>query len=406
VTQPEVVDNQLMLLPARTSAEAAAWGSAAMEYALLFRDVHFARDPKGVDWRGYQHVTIVRPRFWSHDLPLVIKQANPSIVIDRIPVDTPEALQVVLNVRVYYGWRYGPRTEFDWAQLWPPAVTLIGLHGRSDGELQDPDYPIVTKARMEAVKITTHATLESVERLKAIHPEMFVLIRPLVSFTENGQPRRISPQEFVRFTVPDLSRLYHYDRSLRYVEIHNEPNLRGEGLGGSWRDGAEFGEWFLEVLRLYRALFPDGVFGFPGLSPGPTSAAGGRMDSETFLTQAEAAAQQADWIGLHAYWVSERELTDPKLGFNFVNYRARFPEKLLFITEFGNPNQPKPVVAEQYARYYGMLRRVPGLGGAFAYVVSTSDPVESPRWAWRDEAGQDVGIAPIVGQRTYIRDTP
>jgi hypothetical protein len=109
-------------------------------------------------------------------------------------------------------------------------------------------------------------------------------------------------------------------------------------------------------------------------------------------------------VGVHAYWVNEREITDDREGFGFTLYRQRFPEKLLFITEFGNPAQPKPVVAEQYARYYGALRRAPGLGAAFAYVVSTSNPAESALWAWRDEAGQDLGLAAEVGRRRYIDD--
>ena len=397
------VDHQLMLLPARTSAAASAWGSAAMEYAAAFQTVDFARDPESVDWRGYQHVSIVRPRFWPEDLPLVVKQANPAAVIDRIPVDTPEALQLVLNVRAYYGWRYGPQTEFDWAQLWEPGVALIGVHGRADGELQGADYPIVARARLEALKITSHATLATVQRLRAINPQLFILIRPVESFTDKGRLRTVTPAQFVARTTPDVSRLYDADPSLRYIEIHNEPNLREEGLGGAWNDGAEFGDWFLEVLALYRQRFPDARFGFPGLSPGPTSAAQGRLDAEQFLSQAEIAAQQADWIGLHAYWVNEKEITDERLGFGFVSYRARFPEKLLFITEFGNPAQPKDVIADQYARYYGMLRNVRGLGAAFAYLISTPDPIESARWAWRDEAGNDVGIAAVVGRRTYIR---
>ncbi|OGO47524.1 MAG: hypothetical protein A2W37_12255 [Chloroflexi bacterium RBG_16_63_12] len=101
--------------------------------------------------------------------------------------------------------------------------------------------------------------------------------------------------------------------------------------------------------------------------------------------------------------MNEREISDERLGFGFMDYRARFPEKLLFVTEFGNPLQPKNVIADQYARYYGMLRHVRGLGAAFAYVISSPGPVESARWAWRDEAGNDVGIAAVVGQRKYVR---
>jgi hypothetical protein len=396
---------QLMLLPARTPAEASAWGSVAMEYAGAFETVHFARDPETVDWRGYQRVSIVRPSFWPDDLLLLIRQANPVILIDRIPVDTPEALQFILHVRTYYGWRYGPQNDFDWARLWPPGKALIGLHGRSNGELQSADYAIVRAARMEAVKITSHATLQTVRQLRVINPEMFILVRPMAAFTTvAGSPRRVTPQEFFEWTVDDLDRLLNYDPSLRFVEIHNEPNVTLEGLTASWRDGLEFGQWFLDVLHRYRQRYPNLQFGFPGLSPGPTSAAQGRMSSALFLEQAASAAQQADWIGLHAYWVSEREFSDEALGLAFAQYRERFPEKLLFITEFGNPQQPKSVVAEQYARYYGLLRRVPGLGAAFAYVVSTSDAVESPRWAWRDEAGRDLGIAAEIGRRRFIRD--
>ena len=56
-------EEQLILLPARSPAEASTWGAAVMEYAAAFENVHFSRDPEVVDWRGYQHVTIVRPRF-------------------------------------------------------------------------------------------------------------------------------------------------------------------------------------------------------------------------------------------------------------------------------------------------------------------------------------------------------
>lgn len=402
---PLLPDYQLVLLPARTAQAAAAWGSAAMAYAAFFPDVHFARDPARVDWRGYSHITVINPAYWPDDLIAQIKQANPAASVDLIPVSAPEVLQTILNVRVYTGLRYGPQRAVDWAQLWPAGRCLIGLHGRADGELQDLDFDVLRQARVEAVKLTSDATAESVRRLREWSPDVFILVRAFMPFEVNGQTRLITPREFYELTAPNVARLYDFDPGVRYIELHNEPNLRGEGLGSSWADGRGFADWFLEVLDFYRARFPEALFGFPGLSPGPALAAAGRADSDTFLAQAEAAAQAADWIGVHAYWVNEREITDERNGFGFTRYRERYPEKLLFVTEFGNPAQPKAVVAEQYGRYYGALRRVPGLGAAFAYVLSTSNPEESARWAWRDEAGRDQGLAAEVGLRRFIDDS-
>ncbi|MGH2524704.1 MAG: hypothetical protein ACRDH2_19530 [Anaerolineales bacterium] len=138
-------ESQLMLLPARTPAEASAWGSAAMGYAAAFQAVHFARDPERVDWRGYQRVTIIAPTstpFWPEDLPLLIKQANPDAVIDQIAVETPEALQLILNVRVYYGWRYGPQTAFDWAQLWYALLRKVNGLGAAFAYLVSTPDPV------------------------------------------------------------------------------------------------------------------------------------------------------------------------------------------------------------------------------------------------------------------------
>lgn len=395
-------EEQLILLPARTAREMVRWGAAALDYAVAFGGMAFERQVDRVDFSQFDHVTVVRPDFWPEDLILTIRQQNPRAVIEPLYASTPEILNIVLNVRVYYGWRYGPQTEQDWAVLWPDGVCRIGLHGRSDGEFQEADYPIVRRARAEAVKVTTHATMQTVGRLRSINPNVFVMVRPIASFFDQGQPRSVTPENFIEWTLSDLARLYDHDPQIRYVEVHNEPNITIEGFGGSWRDGAEFGRWFLDVVSLYRQRFPEAKFGFPGLSPGP-SIDGIRQDSQVFLEQASFAAVQADWIGVHAYWVNEREMSDPNLGLAAFDYRRRFPDKLLFVTEFGNPQDSKPVVASQYSRFYGAHRHVNGLGAAFAYVLSTSDPVETARWAWRQEDGTDVGIAGVIGRRDFIR---
>jgi hypothetical protein len=280
-------------------------------------------------------------------------------------------------------------------------MSLIGLHGRADGELLGPDFDIVRRARVEGVKLTSHATDESVKALKAINPGVFIIVRPITSFVDDERGRHISPDDFVNDTANDLQRMFDADPTIQLIEVHNEPNLVIEGLNGSWGNGREFSTWFDRVVQLYRERWPDKKFGFPGLSPGITMH-NVRQDMRQFLGEAALSMARADWIAVHGYWINEREMTDITGGFTWKVFRQLFPDKLLIITEFGNPLQPKQLVAEQYARYYGILRHIPGLGGAFAYISSTSDRVESARWAWRDETGQDVGIASEIGLRRFI----
>src|SRR5258708_12054419 len=90
------------LPPARAPTESSAWGSAAMEYAAAFQTIDFSRDPERVDWRAYQHVTLVRPSFWPADLILGLKPANPELQFHRLPAHTPHPLQLLLPLPAHY----------------------------------------------------------------------------------------------------------------------------------------------------------------------------------------------------------------------------------------------------------------------------------------------------------------
>ncbi len=399
---PEQPIEQLFLVPGNTKAEVATWGAAVLEYATYFPGVFISHDYADALRPEFERLTIVEPDSWPDDLWTMIKQNPRKLVLEKLSAPTPEVLAEILHVRVYYGLRFGFQTEYDWAQQWAPGVSLIGLHGRSDGELQGVDFDIVQKARLEAIKLTSSATPKTLERLRAINPGLFIMVRPILNFNNDGRALRIGPQEFFDATVNDLQRMFDYDPTIQYIEVHNEPNLVIEGLSGWWSNGKEFGSWFDEVVRLYRERWPGKKYGFPGLSPGGDMT-NVREAMRQFLGEAALAAARADWIAVHGYWINDRQMTEPIHGFTWQTYREFFPDKLLFITEFGNPSQPKPLVADQYARYYGILRHIKGLGGAVSYVVSTSNSYESPRWSWRDENGQDVGIAAEIGLRRYIR---
>jgi hypothetical protein len=393
---------QLFLVPGKTAAEVAQWGAAVAEFAAQFPGVYISPDWAEASKDQYERITLVNPDSWPEELWLAIKQNPRPIVVEQIIAPTPDVLAETLHTRTESNMRFGLESQFDWSPQWPYEVGLIGLHGRGDGEMQGADLDVVRRARLEGVKLTSHASGSSVKAIKAINPNMFILVRPIMSFDDGGRARNISPEDFVRGTVNDMQRLFDADPTINYVEVHNEPNLTIEGLGGAWHNGREFATWFDRVVQLYKERWPFKKYGFPGLSPGALNNQR-LIDYKQFLADAALSAARADWVAVHGYWASELEMTDSNGGFTWRTVRQFFPDKLLIITEFGNPTESKPVVAEQYARYYGMLRRVPGLGGAFAYISSISDRRESARWAWRDEDGEDMGIADVIGLRQYIQ---
>lgn len=399
---PEPRIEQLFLVPGKTKAEVATWGAAVLEFANMFPGVYISSDYRHALQPHFEQITIVDSDEWQEEVWLFLKQNPRKVVLETLVAPTPDVLAEILHVRVYSGLRFGFQTQFDWSPVWKYGVCFIGLHGRSDGEMLDQDMRLVIEARVEAVKLTSHATPTSLKALRRTNPGLFLMVRPIMSFWENERPRRVSPQQFVDETTLDLQRLFDEDPNIEYIEVHNEPNLAIEGWTASWNNGAEFGNWFNEVVRLYRQRWPNKKYGFPGLSPG-IGMANIRHEYKQFLSQAGVAVNRADWIAVHAYWGSEFEMLSVEGGFIWRLYRQLFHDKLLFVTEFGNPIQPKNIVANQYARYYGLLRRVGGLGGAFSYVVSTSNSEESPRWAWRTETGVDHGIAREIGLRRFIR---
>jgi len=148
----------------------------------------------------------------------------------------------------------------------------------------------------------------------------------------------------------------------------------------NWRDGAEFGSWFTQVLAILRQRCPEGKFGFPGLSPQfsppDTPVLSAESDVYRFLTGAAPAIAQSDWVGVHCYWQNDSDghwgMQSESDGMFWKQFRTRFPDKLLMITEFSNNNASVNPAEKgrQYARYFQLLRDEPNLGAAFAFALS------------------------------------
>jgi hypothetical protein len=280
--------------------------------------------------------------------------------------------------------------KFDW----PLNRCLVGLHSRADGPVQPPDLEVIKAARIEAVKFLSSAQPADVDHVRAVRPDAFFMVRMFAGFNN----RVVTPADFCSWMEYELKPFY--ERGVRYFEVHNEPNLQIEGWGYTWQDGRQFAAWFIDVIRRLRLLYPLAKFGYPGLSPGHTIP-GQRLELALFLDQSDDAARAADWVGCHCYWQDEAALRQPSGGLGYEDYRRRFPDKLLFITEFSNtsPTADAQSKGAQYVEFYRRLRVVPGVGAAFAFVMSAS--ANFPHEVWRAEDGRASAVPALVGKRGF-----
>jgi hypothetical protein len=256
---------------------------------------------------------------------------------------------------------------------WPFNRCLIGLHDRADRHPQPADYAIAGN-RFESIKVQSGIGVEAMRRYNA----RFYLCRLFESW--NG--RHVPVRDFVNTVANDIGRLV--DAGVEYFEFHNEPNLTHEGLRahgvqGSWSNGAEFAQYFIEGRKLLRQRFPGIKVGFPGLSPGSSTAyefghdRGFRLNHMEFLNGAVAAIREADFLCVHAYYINMEEVRTSALEQVRI-YRQRWPNKLLFVTEFSNPNPQRNIPAAERGRqarlFYQLVGQIPGVGAAYYFIVS------------------------------------
>jgi hypothetical protein len=296
-----------------------------------------------------------------------------------------EAVMEKLNIRP--GSSKGK--TFPWVR-----PCLVGVNGRDDGTIQEADFLAIKTAKVEGVKVQENTPSHVVERLRQLIPNLFIMARIAYDI---GQ-KKVTAQEWGKRMLPEIGRLY--DLGIRYFEIHQSPNLQMYGWNYSWHTGREFGRWWMDVTSPLKEGFPEARFGFPGVSPGG-QVPGQRLDAKVFLEQADDAIQMADWVGVNCFWSNEDEMSAPNKGEFYKYVRERFPDKLLFITEFANVNDMVNTLAKgnQYLKYYQKLREEAGIGGAFAQVLSS--PSGFGKMRWRNEDGNLTEIPNRVGEREF-----
>jgi hypothetical protein len=243
---------------------------------------------------------------------------------------------------------------------WPTGYCLPGVT-LPDGKLDNKYVGSLKQRPPEAIIINIRTPHEDIARLRQIGPPIFIMTR--LHFA--GRSKVLSAEDWVANVRPHLKT--HVEAGVTFFEVHHTPNVGSEGAFSSWENGKEFARWWLDVVALLRQHFPGGKFGFPALALGPLIP-GQRLDSTTFLNEADEAMLSADWIGVNCLWSDEREMVDERKGAYYKTLRPYFPGHMFFITEFGNVNVTvhATVKEREHAHFYSLVRNEPGIAAAFA----------------------------------------
>jgi hypothetical protein len=314
---------------------------------------------------------------------------------------------------------------------WKFGVCLAGVGNADANVWHEQAFPESIKAaRLEALKLVPlndGAKMSKVYNWLRAQGIAFVMVRltwkPNPIWADMPAATRMSNavQSFVETTRGQLE--FAYDNGVRYFEVHNEPNITpnptdpiGDGLGSAWLGPGDFAEWFSRVTDALRAIRGDIYLGFPGLAPRGTDYAdyGGGMvkvngqpllwNTDKWLSICKPVIdEKADWIGAHCYWQFDGNglygIQNPDSGgMYWRRYKAKFPGKLLFITEFSNnggaiSHQDK---GRQYANYIAMLRNEKAIGAAFAYALYWATDPNHEGWVSANEEGK-FKMGPIPG---------
>jgi hypothetical protein len=257
-------------------------------------------------------------------------------------------------------------------------MARIGLNARNDVFFPEEDFRLIQEARIETLKILSLTDVSVCERIRRENPSVEFIVR--LWDKGFGLGKHPAPQEFVERVAPRIQAFRPYAEKF---EIHNEPNHfhKLEGWGSSDEQARDFRDWYLEVLRRLRELFPWAKFGFPGLAINYP-----HRDLE-WLEICRDAVEESDWLGCHCYWQYENHLS-PEWGLRFKLYHELFPHKPIEITEFGDstPNLSPEDMARKYVEYYQELYKYPYVNSACSFIASSPDPAWAP-FAWRTEEG-------------------
>lgn len=232
-----------------------------------------------------------------------------------------------------------------------------GVHA-PNRDWQEADYARVARSGLGTVKLMSYHAPATFARLQRDNPGLTLVVRLDTPWNELPAPER-----FVAAHAPYLRALVSAGYDL-WVEIGNEPNLELHPQAE-----VAFAAWYLEVLPRLRREAPGPRYGFPGLAQQH------RLDA--WLETNDRAIAASDWLGVHAYWKTPREMLDPRAGLVAVSLHRRFPALPLMITEAGHEGSLLPPAerSAQYGRFVRTIARLSYVRGVQFFILSGT-----PQW--------------------------
>lgn len=316
--------------------------------------------------------------------PTPPRQLPPSVVPSPGPAPQPQ-----------------PPGDGDLVQMRP----RVGIHWRNSPDSRERDFQAVRVVKMEAIKVMSFTPPEVAIRLRQeseLGDRLEFLVR-LYSGAFGAGHRHPSPDDFVKEMRPRIDAWLPFARK---YEVHNEPNHHDgiEGWGSTDADARDFNDWFMVTFDLLHRLYPEALFGFPGLALNQP-----HRDLE-WLQICRPAIEQAHWLGAHAYWqnptAGDKNHLSLDWGMRPAQYSLEFPGKLIEITEVGCSNGvdglPMGRIPDDYVEWLAEMFRfaaesgVVNVGAAYFFLLSAPQEAWLP-FVWVLENGSYRPVVNAVG---------
>lgn len=267
---------------------------------------------------------------------------------------------------------------------------LVGVHGSNKDRWDPWDYIAVKDANVSVLKMMSHTDESVFAQLYRNHPNIEFIVRLYDDRIGSGGP--VGVTAFLDKMIPIVRRLMKYTNKF---EIHNEPNhVEGiEGWGAERADAEYFKSWYGIVLDTLKDTCSGAKFGFPGLAlPGFVH------HDLMWLDVCRDEVARSDWLGCHCYWQDSSDMFSTMFGHRFKAYHAKFPDKKIHVTEFGNSTEHvnPVVVAAEYPVYYETLAQYPYIKSASAFILSSHDPAWN-NFIWVKAGGEQLPVVRTVG---------